>query len=413
MNQVNEAIKTEEQVLASNQTLNGDVSAVVNSVSSPTMQDLLNKVSGNPTLKIGDTIKGTVIFLAKNEAILDIPNLGIGIVRGKELYNEEYLASLKIGNEVEALVVDLDNELDMLELSFRAIGRDKIWSEIQAMYEAGGVVEAKVRDANRGGFLVKVKGVDGFLPASLLSPNHAIKTGVGEDKSVSNQMKKYIGQSFQVKIISVNPEADNIIVSEKAVSDEEMQIKIQKYKVGTIVEGNVVGAVDFGVFVRFDEDLEGLVHISEIAWKKIEDPKLEFKVGQKVKAKIIDIDKDNRINLSIKQLHPNPWLEFVKKQNIGDVFEGRVSKIVSYGAIVVNDDDIQGLCHISQITDAQLDNPADIHKFLKIDEKKKFTILSIDNGEKLYLTLLPLEKAQKIQESLQMKEEEKTENSQN
>ncbi len=373
----------------------------------PTMADLLKRVANTTELNIGDQISGKVIFVAKNEVLLDIENVGLGIVRGRELYNEEYLSRLKVGETIEAIILDLDNELGMAEMSFRAIGRDKIWSEIKEAYDAGVPIEAKIRDANRGGFLVKVHGIDGFLPASLLAPTHAIKQVGVEDKSLLNQMKKYIGQIFNVKIISINPEADTLIVSEKSVSDEIAQVKLRKYKVGDIVEATIVGAVDFGLFVRFDSDLEGLIHISEIAWKKVEDPRQGNKVGDKVQAKIVEIDKDNRINLSIKQLLPNPWIEFSKTTKPGSKFVGKVSKIVSYGAIVVNDDDIQGLCHITQISETPLESPAKIHEVLKLGEVREFTVLGIDAEEKLYLTLLDFEKAREIQDTLVQKQREK------
>jgi ribosomal protein S1 len=373
----------------------------------PTMGDLLKHVSDDNQLKIGGQVSGKIIYIAKNEILLDIENIGLGVVRGRELYNEEYFSRLKIGETVEAVLIDLDNEKGMMELSFRAIGRDKIWAEIKESYENGSTIECKIRDANRGGFLVKVQGVDGFLPASLLAPAHAIKQVGLEEKSLVNQMKKYVGQTFNVKILSINPEADTLIVSEKAVSDEIAQAKLSKYKVGSIVEGSVVGAVDFGIFVRFDEQLEGLVHISEIAWKKVEDPRKEYKTGDKIKAKIVEIDKDNRINLSIKQILDNPWIEFAKNTKPGSKFTGKVAKVVTYGAIVVNDDDIQGLCHISQISEEPLDSPAKIHEVLKVGETREFTILSVSAEEKLYLTLLDFEKAKKIEEDLASKQEEK------
>lgn len=375
----------------------------------PTMSDLLLHVEKTFAISTGDTVKGTVFLISKSQVLIDLENFGIGVVRGREMYNEEYLSRLKLGEEIESVVLDMDNEMGMVELSFRAIGHDKVWSEIKESYDSQTVIEARVKDANRGGFLVKVNGVDGFLPASLLSPTHAIKQGGIEDKSILNQMKKYIGQIFKVKIISINPEADTFIVSEKSVSDEIAQAKLSKYKTGDIIEGIVVGCVDFGVFVRFDEDLEGLVHISEIAWKKVEDPKTEFKVGDKVKAKVVEIDKENRINLSIKQLLPNPWLDFSRTAKPGDKFTGTVSKIVTYGAIIVNQDDIQALCHISQLSEIPLESPAKIYDLIKIGETKDFKVLSIDSDEKLYLTLLNIETAKKIQEDITAKQKEKQE----
>jgi DNA-directed RNA polymerase subunit E'/Rpb7 len=187
------------------------------------------------------------------------------------------------------MVIDLDNEQGFVELSFRAIGRDKIWTEITAAFEAKTTVEAKIRDANRGGFLIRVNGIDGFLPASLLSPTHAIKANGVEDKSMTAKMKKYVGQIFNVKLVNINAETDSLIASEKAVSDEIAQFKLEKYKVGDSVEGSIIGIVDFGLFVRFDEDLEGLVHISEMSWKKVENPYKEYRVGEKS----VDFDYTN------------------------------------------------------------------------------------------------------------------------
>ena len=374
----------------------------------PTMADLIKRVSDVNPIKVGEQIAGKVIYIAKNEVIMDIENIGLGIVRGKELYNEEFLSRIKLEEHIEAMVIDLDNELGYLELSFRAIGHDKIWSEIQTAFENQTTIECKVRDANRGGFLVKVHGIDGFLPASLLSPAHAIKQVGVEDKSLINQMKKYVGQVFQIKIASVNPDNDTMIVSEKSVSDEIAKAKLSKYKVNDIVDGSVVGVVDFGLFVRFDSDLEGLVHISEIAWKKVDDPRQYYKIGDQVKVKIVDIDKENRINLSIKQLLSNPWHDFAKKTKPGDEFTGRISKIVSYGAIVVGENDIQGLCHISQISKDQLESPAKIYDILKIGDTVKFTVLELDNEEKLYLTLLSFDNAKEIQQHYSQKETEPT-----
>jgi small subunit ribosomal protein S1 len=373
----------------------------------PTMSDLMSKVGGEKTLNIGDIIKGKIIFIVKNQVLLEIENLGVGIVRGRELYNEEYLERLKLGEEVEAVIINLDNDLGVIELSFRAIGHDKIWKEINECFEEKNSVDCKIRDVNRGGFMVRVKGVDGFLPASLLSPTHAIKQVGIEDKSLLNQMKKYIGQNFKIKIININQDNETVIVSEKAVTDEIVQAKLSKYKVGDTVTGIVAGIVDFGLFVRFDEDLDGLVHISEIAWKKVDDPRKEYKTGDQVTVKIIEIDKENRINLSIKQTIINPWSEFAKKTKLGDTFIGKVTRIVSYGIIVVDENtDIQGLCHISQISTTPLESPAKIHEIVKLGDVREFKVLSLDAEEKLYLTLLDIEEAKKILDEQQSKASE-------
>jgi small subunit ribosomal protein S1 len=378
----------------------------MSNANNPTMSTLLSTITDPTVLKVGDKVSGEIIFLAKNQVILSVPNIGLGMVRGKELYNEEYLAKLKMNETIEAVVVDLDNEQGYIELSFRAIGRDKIWAEINAAFESKSTVPCKIRDANRGGFLIKVYGIDGFLPASLLSPTHAIKSTGVEEKSLTNKMKKYVGQTFNVKLVNISPENDSVIVSEKAVSDENSTAKLEKYKIGDVIEGNIVGVVDFGLFVRFDEELEGLVHISEISWKKVENPNKEHRVGEKVTAKIVDIDKDSRINLSIKQTVEDPWIKFVKGAKVGDKFNGNVSKITTYGAIIVSDKNIQGLCHISQLSESNIESPAKINEIIKPGQSYDFTILAIDNtSQKLYLTLLPLDKAQVIQAEIESKQE--------
>ncbi len=368
-----------------------------NSSNNPTMDTLLTTIKDPTEVKIGDKITGKIVFISKNQAILDITNVGLGMVRGKELYNDEYISKLKVGEEVEAMLLNHDNELGYLELSFKAIGRDKIWTEINNAFESKVTLPAKIRDANRGGFLIRVNGVDGFLPASLLSPAHSIKATPGaDDKSLINKMKDYVGQTFNVKLMSVNPVSDTVIASEKAVSDEMSQLKLQKYKNGDVVDGQVIGIVDFGLFVRFDDDLEGLVHISEISWKKVENPYKEHKIGQTIKVKIIDIDKDNKINLSIKQTLSNPWTEFTKTANVGDIFKGTVTKVAQYGAIAINEQDIQGLCHISQITTDKISTTGQVVDHLKVGKEYEFTILSLEKNEKLLLTRLPLEVAQSI-----------------
>lgn len=382
-------------------------------VYSPTMDDLLQRVGQKNRVEINQKISGTIIFIAKNQCLIEIENIGLGIVRGKELYNEDFLSKLKIGETVDAIVLEIDNELGFLELSFREIGKDAVWEEINKAYQEKLIVDAKIKDANRGGFLVKIKGIDGFLPASLLSPIHAIKNANTEENSLINQMKKYLNQTFQVKIININQETETLIVSEKLVSDEIAKVKMQKFKVGDIIEGNIVGVVDFGLFVRFDDDLEGLIHISEIAWKKIDNTSNDFKIGQSVKAKIIDINSDNRVNLSIKQLLDSPWKDFVAKNKVGDTFRGKITKIVNYGAIVLSDEEIQGLCHLSQITTPSLDNPSKIHEYLKVGEYYDFTILSIDEEEKLYLTMLGLEKGLEVQKEINDKKNTKKKKDEN
>jgi small subunit ribosomal protein S1 len=352
----------------------------------PTMADLMKKVTDVPTLVVGEKVAGTIIHISKGEVIMDIDNVGLGLIRGRELYNDNFVSGLKLGESVEAVVKSLENERNMTELSFRAVGRDKIWGEIVAAYENRTTVEVKIRDTNRGGFLIQAMGVYGFLPASLLAPAHAIKP-TGDASSLSNQMKKYIGQVFKAKIVSIDAENDTVIVSEKAIADEVASAKLKNYTIGQVVDAEVTGVVDFGAFVRFDEDLEGLVHVSELSWKKIDKAEDVVKVGQHVQAKITEIDEDNRISLSIKQTQENPWTLFSQSVEVGDKFVGLISKITTFGIVAVNDQDIAGICHISQLLEDGDVTPATIHEHFKVGDKKEFSVLAVEK-DKLYLTLL-------------------------
>lgn len=353
----------------------------------PTMADLMKKVADSTPVQVGEKVAGKIIHISKGEVILDIENVGLGLVRGRELYNDSYVSQLKLGEVVEAVVKNFENERGMMELSFRAVGRDKIWGDIVAAFENKTTVEAKIRDTNRGGFLIQTMGVYGFLPASLLAPTHAVKQGGTDAHSMSNQLKKFIGQTFKVKIMSIDAENDTIIVSEKATADEVASAKLKHYKIGQVVQAEVTGIVDFGVFVRFDDDLEGLVHVSELSWKKVEKPEDALKVGQVVDAKIIEIDEDNRISLSVKQTQENPWILFSKSVKERDTFVGTISKITTFGLVAYNNQDISGICHISQLLEDEVLTPATIHEHFKVGDVKEFTVLSI-TPEKLYLTLL-------------------------
>jgi small subunit ribosomal protein S1 len=377
----------------------------------PGMKDLLEYAASTPgiytDIKVGDLVKGQVISVSKNEVVIDIPNLGLGAVRGMELYNDEYLNSIKSGDEVEGLVLELENEKGMVEMSFRAIGRDQVWNELEDIRKNKKTVDSKVVHVNRGGLMVKVKGVIGFLPASLLSPSHSVKqSNISEANSMLKQMQKYIGQNFEVKIEDLDRDTDKLIVSERAVLEEAISAKLSKYRVGDIIEGRISGIVDFGLFIRFDSDLEGLIHISELAWKKVEDPRESFALGQLVKSKIISIDNDGRINLSIKQTIENPWNNFVEITKIGSSIEATVTKITSYGAICVTKEDIQGLCYVAQMSKDPIDPATKVSDLVEIGKKYTFTVIDINSKDcRLSLSMLNFEDARIKEEEIKAKKE--------
>ncbi len=324
--------------------------------------------------KVADVVKGVIISMAKNEIRVDIEGYKTGVVRGRELYAEagEY-AGLKVGHEVEATVIDLENELGEVELSFRYAGQQKAWEHLRKLMESGELIPAKIIEANKGGLLARVNHVSGFLPVSQLSPDNYPRVSGGDKIKILEKLKSFVGTSMNVKVIDVNEREEKLIVSEKAVWEEAQKGILDKYKIGDVVEGVITAIADFGVFVKFG-NLEGLVHISEIAWQRIDHPRDLVKVGDTVKAEIIGIE-GSKLFLSMKKLIQDPWKNVSEKYKVGDTVEGKVLKVNPFGFFVELDRDIHGLAHVSELSRKPVKNVSDI---AKIGDTLKFKIVSIE-----------------------------------
>ncbi len=345
--------------------------------SAESMQDLISKGVEIKVLKAGDMVEGTLLSVGKNEVYVDLEGYGVGVVRGRELYDDEAtLASLKPGDKIFVSVVDPENKDGIVELSLRQAGQERVWQTLKTKLEGKEVVRTKILEANKGGLMVEINNVTGFLPVSQLSLEHYPRVEDGDKNKILSVLQSYVGQLFDVQIITADSDEEKLIVSEKAVFEKEMENKLSKLKIGDVVEGMVTGVVDFGAFVKFGE-LEGLVHISELAWQRIENPKDIVRVGQKVQAKVISIDK-GRVSLSIKQLQQDPWLEAVKKYQIGQKVTGKVTKVMPFGVFVELDKDIQGLAHVMELSHESVKNPEEL---LKPGEEKEFKIISIEPAE--------------------------------
>lgn len=345
------------------------------SVQSAAMQKLMDENASIHLPAVGDVVEGVVISGANNEVHIDIGGIATGVVRGPELIDESGMyTNLQSGDKISATVLDLENELGELELSFREAGHKKAWEELARMYRDQEIVQANILDANKGGLLARVGNVTGFLPVSQLTVEHYPRVEGANKAKILERLKTYIGQNFSVRIIDVDEHEGKLIVSEKAAREHEQSARLSEYKVGDAVEGVVTGVVNFGAFVEFGDGLEGLVHISELAWQRIDNPKDIINVGDTVKAQIISID-GGRISLSIRRLQIDPWKEVAKKYNVGDVVEGMVLKLNPYGAFVELDQEIHGLAHISELSWKKIQSPEEI---LKVGEKFKFKIVSIE-----------------------------------
>ncbi|MBX4205089.1 MAG: S1 RNA-binding domain-containing protein [Candidatus Doudnabacteria bacterium] len=344
-----------------------------------TMQELLIAEGVDIKVpKVGDVLEGTILTVSKNEVVVDIDGFGLGVVRGRELYDESVrLEALKPGDKVFASVVEPENKEGNIELSFRAAGQERVWQTLTDRMQKREVVETKILDANKGGLMVEINGVIGFLPVSQLSTEHYPRVEEGDKNKILEVLKSYVGSPFRVQIITADPEEEKLIVSEKAVGEEALRAKIQKLKIGDIVEGEVSGIVDFGIFIKFGDGLEGLVHISELAWSRIEHPKDLYKVGQKLQAQVITIDRD-RISLSVKRLQADPWLESIKKYEVGQTVRGKVTKVMPFGAFVELDPDIYGLVHSVELSNEEGKDPSQV---VSVGEEKEFKIISIEPQE--------------------------------
>ncbi len=363
------------------------------------MKEMLAKAKALPRIpKVGDIVEGKVIEIGRTMVFLDLGPIGTGVVIGKEL--EDGLGTfknLKVGDKISATVLDLENEEGYVELSFREASFEKVWDDLFQKMEKGEILTTKILEANKGGLMVEINGVVGFLPVSQLTFEHYPRVEGGDKEKILGILKKYIGQYFKTKIIDLDREEEKLIVSEKQAQINSEEKTIAQLKVGDIVEGKVSGLANFGVFVRFkfkEVELEGLVHISELAWHLVEDPKDIVKVGDKVKVKIIGID-GTRLSLSLKALQDDPWKNAVQKYKEGQKIKGEVIKITPYGAIVKIDEHIHGLVHISKFNQEQ----KKLENLLEVGKSYHFKILSIKSEEhKLELDLVD---GNTVKESLQ------------
>lgn len=331
-------------------------------------------------LVAGEVVTGKVLSLKKHEVLIDLGAQGVGFVPRREV---GFSRNIREGDEVSASVVDTELENGMSLLSLRKAVKDRGWEEVSARLESGEVIDIQPYDANRGGLLVEYEGVRGFLPVSQLSAEHYPRVGSSDKDEILQRLNNLIGKTMKVRILDADRKSNKLIFSEKEAVKDGLAERFEKLAVGDQVEGVVTGVVDFGVFVNV-EGIEGLVHISEISWERVNNPSDYVKTGQTIKAKIIAIDKD-RLSLSMKQLTQDPWLTEVQNFSKGDKVEGTVTRITPFGAFVQVSPAIEALVHISELGDS---NNVDPEKVFTLNERKEFVILDIDKeNRKISLSL--------------------------
>jgi small subunit ribosomal protein S1 len=348
-----------------------------------TMDELLAAESDSvKQLTQGDSVAGTVLTIRKHEVLVDLGAQGIGLVPRREV---GFYRTLNIGDEVTASIVDTELDNGYSLLSLRKAAKDRGWDEVIVKMESGEIIEVSPYDANRGGLLVEYDGVRGFLPVSQLSAEHYPRVGSSDKDEILQRLNILIGKKLVVRILDCDRRANKLIFSEKEAIKDGLAARFEKLAIGDTVKGVVTGVVDFGVFVNVD-GIEGLVHISEISWERVNNPGDYVKIGETIDAKIIAIDKD-RLSLSIKQLSEDPWMTEVDQFKPGDKVEGTVTRITPFGAFVQISPAVEALVHVSELGSG--DDAADPEKVFTLNERKEFVVLDIEKDSRKISLSLP------------------------
>lgn len=327
----------------------------------------------------GDVVEAKLIKKTTREAFFDIEGFGTGVIYGQELSNARtIIKNLKLGEKTPVKIANLEGEKGYIELSLSEAEKQQVWQQVKELQESGEIVKVKVTGVNNGGLAVNLLNLKAFLPISQLSNDHQPKITDMDRTKILDELKKFIGEDFSVKIIDINPRVNKLIVSEREGASTNVKELVSNYQIGQEVEGLISGIADFGVFVRFvdNPEIEGMIHISELDHRIIENPKEVVKVNDTVKVKIIDI-KDGRVFLSLKALKSDPWTNIADKFKSGQEVKGKVYKFNPFGVIINLDHEIQGMIHVSKFGGAE-----EMKKALTQGEEYPFVIENVNPEEK-------------------------------
>ncbi len=362
------------------------------------MDELLAHTKTFSMPELGSLVETEVIDVFGGKILVDINGMGVGIIASKEARSAgSDPIKIKSGDKISAYITEAENEEGYYTLSMKKATQQRTWQNFIKAYETGETIKVTIGEANKGGLLVLLEGIKGFIPVSQLAPMHYPRVDGANATEILSRLQKLVGTVMDVKIISIDQTGGKLILSEKAAS-EEQRVKILKdLKIGSVVHGTISGIVKFGIFVAFD-GLEGLVHISEIEWGHVKDPSTYGRIGNPVDVEIIGIEGD-KISLSMKRLTSDPWKKAAEKYTVGKVVNGTVDRITQFGVFLKLEDDISGLIHLSELSIEQVKDP---HKIVKPGQNVDVKIIAIDPTEhRIGLSLKALQEPPK--------EDEKTE----
>ncbi|MEK9173491.1 MAG: S1 RNA-binding domain-containing protein [Patescibacteria group bacterium] len=330
--------------------------------------------------KEGDVVEAILIKKTTRNVFFDIESFGTGVLYGTELSNaKSAIRDLEPGGKIAAKIVNLEGENGYIELSLSEADKQQLWQQAKELMESGEIVKTKITGSNSGGLTLNLLNLKAFLPVSQLSNDHQPKQTDGDKQKISEELKKLIGEELGVKVIDVNPRNNKLIVSERETSSVNVKELLTGYQIGQEIEGMVSGIADFGVFIKFVDNpsIEGMIHISELDHKLIDNPKEVVKINDSVRVKIIDI-RDNRVILSLKALKADPWERASEMYKSGQEVSGKVYKFNPFGAVVsLGEGELQGMIHVSKFGSLE-----EMKKELEISHEYNFTIESVNPQEK-------------------------------
>jgi small subunit ribosomal protein S1 len=336
------------------------------------MQALLDESSGLKEIKRGDVLAGTIVQITSHEIVVDVGSKSEGIISGREMERlpRDAFAEMKVGDEIMTYVVSPEDGNGNIVLSLSRAQTEKDWHEAEDLFKSQNVFEGQVAGFNKGGLIVKVGKVRGFVPASQLvsapGSRSEAESEEGEESKTDKQWQPLVGKKLQLKVIEMDRARNRLILSERAAMRDWRKVQKEKLlselHVGMHLKGKVISLADFGAFVDLG-GADGLVHLSEISWKRVTHPREVLKIGQEVEVEVLNVDHDRkRIGLSLKRLEADPWSTIEDRYKIGQLVEGTITKLAKFGAFarIKDDDEIEGLIHISELSDGRINHPKEV-----------------------------------------------------
>jgi small subunit ribosomal protein S1 len=375
----------EKQIIEAGTEKGGD--AEEQTTEHPSMDVLMQDALSLRKLKRGDIVDGMIVSVSPTEVLVDVGAKSEGVVPAKELerFGREGLDNLKVGTTVPVYVIKPEDREGNLVLSIRRAEEEKDWQDAQALLESNAPFESQIAGFNKGGLIVRLGKLRGFVPASQLAPGHQ-----GSDKQEPEERwARLVGKAIQVKVIEIDRKGKRLILSERAAQrqwrDSQKSKLLDELRMGEVRQGTVSSLSDFGAFIDLG-GADGLIHLSELSWNRSAKPRDVLRVGQKVEVYVLNVDHDKkRIALSLKRLEPEPWMTVESRYYVGQLVEGTVTRLASFGAFALVDDEIEGLIHISELSSGRINHPQEVvhegekhvMRIIRIDPKKRRMGLSI------------------------------------